>query len=65
MISLSPRELEVITWAARGKTYWETAVILGIAYGSVKTYLDMAKAKLDAANVTHAVAKAYELGILS
>jgi DNA-binding CsgD family transcriptional regulator len=33
--TLSPRELEILTWAAKGKTSWETAAILGVAYASV------------------------------
>jgi DNA-binding CsgD family transcriptional regulator len=62
--TLSPRQLEVLTWAAKGKTYWETATILGISYASVHTHIDMLKSKMNAVNVTHAVARGYELGIL-
>jgi DNA-binding CsgD family transcriptional regulator len=61
--TLSPRELEALTWAAKGKTYWETAVILGVSYPSVHNYIDSLKLKLNAINVTHAVALGYELGI--
>jgi LuxR family transcriptional regulator of spore coat protein len=50
--------------AAKGKTYWETARILGIGYASVHTHMDSLKLKLNAANATHAVARGYELGIL-
>jgi DNA-binding CsgD family transcriptional regulator len=62
--TLSPRELETLTWAAKGKTYWETAQILGIGYSSVHTYVNSLKSKMNAVNVTHAVARGYELGIL-
>jgi DNA-binding CsgD family transcriptional regulator len=62
--TLSPRELEVLTWAAKGKTYWETAQILGIAYASVHSHINRLKLKLNAANLSHAVARGYELGII-
>jgi DNA-binding CsgD family transcriptional regulator len=62
--TLSPRQLEVLTWAAKGKTYWETAAILGISYASVHTHIDTLKSKMNAVNVAHAVARGYELGIL-
>jgi DNA-binding CsgD family transcriptional regulator len=62
--TLSPRQLETLTWSAKGKTYWETARILGIGYASVHTHMDSLKLKLNAANATHAVARGYELGIL-
>ena len=62
--TLSPRELEALTWAAKGKTYWETAAILGISYASVHSHINSLRLKLNAVNVTHAVARGYELGIL-
>jgi LuxR family transcriptional regulator of spore coat protein len=62
--TLSPRELEILTWAAKGKTYWEIARILGIAYASVHTHIDRIRLKLNAVNTTHAVARGYELGLI-
>jgi DNA-binding CsgD family transcriptional regulator len=62
--ALSPRELETLTWAAKGKTYSETAQILGVSYASVHSYMNSLKSKMDVVNVTHAVALGYELGIL-
>jgi LuxR family quorum sensing-dependent transcriptional regulator len=62
--TLSPRELEALTWAAKGKTYWETATILGISYASVHSHVNSLRLKLNAVNVSHAVARGYELGIL-
>jgi LuxR family transcriptional regulator of spore coat protein len=61
---LSPRELEILIWAAKGKTYWETARILGIAYCSVHTHINSLRLKLNAVNTTHAVARGYELGLI-
>jgi DNA-binding CsgD family transcriptional regulator len=62
--TLSPRELEALTWAAKGKTYWETAAILGISYPSVHGHVNSLKLKLNAVSIAHAVARGYELGIL-
>jgi DNA-binding CsgD family transcriptional regulator len=62
--TLSPRELETLTWAAKGKTYSETAQILGVSYASVHSYMNSLKLKMDVVNIAHAVALGYELGIL-
>lgn len=62
--TLSPRELETLTWAAKGKTYWETAAILGISYASIHSHINNLKLKLNASNVAHAVARGYELGLI-
>jgi DNA-binding CsgD family transcriptional regulator len=61
---LTPRERECLHWAAHGKTYFETAMILGISIPSVKTYLDNSRSKLGAANLTHAVAIAVSAGVI-
>jgi LuxR family transcriptional regulator, quorum-sensing system regulator SinR len=61
---LSPRELEILTWSAKGKTYWEIARILGIAYGSVHSRLNTFRMKLNTVNVAHAVARGYDLGLI-
>ncbi|AGT09207.1 helix-turn-helix transcriptional regulator [Paracoccus aminophilus] len=61
---LSPRETQVLTWAAQGKSSWEIGQILGIAEKSVEFYADSAKRKLDASNRTHAVVKAVALGLI-
>lgn len=64
-IKLTARELEVITWIARGKTRWETAEILSIAEETVKQHLENACNKLEASNKAHAVAKALSNGLIS
>ena len=58
--SLSTREREVLTWAARGKSAWETAGILGITTRTVNKHTQTAFRKLGAANRTHAVALALQ-----
>jgi len=62
--TLSPRELEILTWAAKAKTYWEIARILEIAYASVRSHINSLRLKLNAVNTTHAVARGYELGLI-
>lgn len=61
---LSPRELEILFWSAKGKTYWEIARILGISYASVQSRINTLKLKLNSVNTTHAVARGYELGLI-
>jgi len=53
--SLSPRETEVLTWIAAGKTDEEIAVILGISRNTVDTHLRSIFRKLDATNRVSAV----------
>ena len=47
---LTPREKEVLLWAARGKTSWETAKLLGLSEATVNQHLRNTMAKLDASN---------------
>ena len=63
-IKLSERELQCLIWSARGKTFNEIADILGVAYSTVKFYLDTARHKLNCSNATHAVAVAIASGII-
>jgi LuxR family transcriptional regulator, quorum-sensing system regulator BjaR1 len=62
---LSGREREMLLWACRGKTYAEIAEIVGLSNGSVKTYLDHARYKLNVVNLPQACAVAVALGTLS
>lgn len=62
--SLSPREKDIIYWAAAGKTAWETSMILGISEKSVDFYLSNIKSKLRVTNKPHMVAKAIRLGLI-
>lgn len=56
-VTLSPRELQCLEWAAQGKTAWETARIIGISRHTVATYLENAKGKLDVRTIVQAVAR--------
>jgi DNA-binding CsgD family transcriptional regulator len=62
---LSARERECLLWIARGKTYEDTAKITGLSFGTVKTYLDIARAKLNCANLAQATALAVAKGIFT
>jgi DNA-binding response OmpR family regulator len=57
-VSLNDREVETLTWVARGKTSAEIAQILGLTKRTVDFHIDNARAKLDAATRTEAVIKA-------
>lgn len=57
-IKLSPREIEILTWTAQGKTRWEISSILSISEDTVKKHIDHCCGKLNVSNKTHAVAVA-------
>lgn len=57
-VTLTDRERDVLSWAARGKTVAETAEILGISAQTVKKQVKSACERLEAGSKTHAVAKA-------
>lgn len=57
-VQLSEREIETLTWAARGKTSAEIAQIIGLTKATVDAHLDYARAKLGAATRTQAVVEA-------
>lgn len=54
--SLTSREVEVLTWAAQGKSAWEIGEILDSAKRTVDEHVQTAVRKLGAVNRTHAVA---------
>jgi DNA-binding CsgD family transcriptional regulator len=58
--SLTPRELEVLGWVAKGKTAQDTAQILGISKRTVDEHVQTIIRKLGAANRTHAIAIALQ-----
>lgn len=64
-VKLSPREIECLDWAARGKTTAEIAVILSLSERTVRFYHELARTKLQAQNITHAVSKAMSLNLIS
>ena len=63
---LSDREYECLFWIAQGKTYSEIAMIVDLSFGTIKTYLDSARRKLnDSVNLPQAVFVASQSGLFN
>ena len=58
LAGLNDREVEVLTWVARGKTSAEIAQIVGLTKRTIDFHIDNARAKLGASTRTEAVIKA-------
>jgi DNA-binding NarL/FixJ family response regulator len=58
LVTLNDREIEVLTWVARGKTSAEVADLVGLSKRTVDFHLDNARLKLGAATRTEAAIKA-------
>lgn len=56
-VSLSPRELECLEWAAHGKSAWEIGQLLNISRRTAAFHLDNAKTKFGVRTICQAVAK--------
>jgi len=63
--ALSPRELQCLDWAAKGKTSWEISRVLAISEHTAIFHLRNATNKLGTANRQQAIAKSVQLGLLS
>lgn len=63
-VALTPREVEVLSFVARGLANKEIAHKLGTANGTIKMHVQNILEKLGAADRTHAVTIALERGIL-
>ena len=63
-VALTPREVEVLSFVARGLANKEIAHKLGTANGTIKMYVQNILEKLGASDRTHAVTIAIERGIL-
>jgi DNA-binding response OmpR family regulator len=57
-VNLTEREVETLTWAARGKTSSEIAQILGLTKRTVDFHIDNARIKLNTTTRMHAAVKA-------
>src|SRR5712671_423540 len=57
-VELNDREVETLTWVARGRTSAELAHILGLTKRTIDFHIDNARTKLGAATRTQAVIKA-------
>lgn len=63
-IRLSPRELEILHWAARGKSNIDMATIIGISRATVDTYMRRVFHKFGTNDRTVACIRAHELGFI-
>lgn len=63
-VKLKDREIEVLTWVARGKTSAEIAVTLSMSKRTVDFHLDNAREKLKAATRTEAAIVAIASGLI-
>lgn len=62
--TISPREATVLNWIRCGKTYGETAIILGISAKTVEFHMKNAMRKLGVCDRLSAVLAAVQLGII-
>jgi len=62
---LTARELEVLHWAAHGKTSTEIGSIISLSDHTVNAYMNSAMRKLDCVNRTQLVAKALRLHLIN
>jgi LuxR family quorum sensing-dependent transcriptional regulator len=62
---LTPREREVLTWVARGKSAWQVGKILSIAKRTVDEHVQTACHRLGAENRANAVAIALCKGLIA
>jgi DNA-binding CsgD family transcriptional regulator len=63
--TLTDRERDVLSWAARGKTAKDTADLMRVSEMTVNTHIRNAIAKLGANSKTHATTKAIYLGLIN
>lgn len=61
---LSPREVEVLTWVAAGKSSTVIGTLLGISPRTVNFHVENAVRKLRAANRSQAVVFAAQQGVI-
>ena len=61
---ITPRERDILTWAASGKTAWEIGEILHISKRTVDEHLAKVARKLNATNRPQAIARAIRHGLI-
>ena len=64
LISMSPREIEILRWIARGKSTPVIAEILGISRHTVDTLMRRIFEKLSVHDRTAAAVKGLQMGLL-
>ena len=61
---LTARERECLNFSSKGKSYSEIAIILSLSEHTVRSYLKVARIKLDCVTIAQAVAKAVRMRII-
>lgn len=64
-VTLTGREREVLLWTSKGKTSWETSLILKVSERTVNFHIEKAKKKLGVTSRSHATVKAIMLGLIT
>lgn len=64
-VSLSPRQVECLSWAEEGKSARDTGQILGISQRTVEKHLEQACELLGVRTRIQAVVRARQLGLLN
>jgi LuxR family transcriptional regulator, quorum-sensing system regulator BjaR1 len=64
IVTLTPRELEALQWAAEGMSEWEVGERMGISEHGVDKHMRSARSKLGTKSRVHAVAEAIRLGLI-
>ena len=62
--NLTPRESECLALSSEGKSYSEIAIFLNLSDHTVRSYLKMARIKLDCVTLAQAVGKATRAGLI-
>jgi DNA-binding CsgD family transcriptional regulator len=65
VVKLTPRECECLSWARKGKSAWDTGMILGISTHTVEFHLGNARRKIGIDNTQLAAVRAMELHLVS
>lgn len=61
---LSKKQIEVLHWASKGKTYYEIGIIMGITERTVKHHMSCIKDKYEVTNSRFAIRMALEKNII-
>ncbi|MBY0579284.1 MAG: response regulator transcription factor [Burkholderiales bacterium] len=64
LVELSEREIEALTWSARGKTSSEIAQIVGLSKRTIDFHIENARNKLGVSTRTEAAIKAASAGLI-
>lgn len=64
VVSLSPREMQIVRWVAKGKSNSAIGDIMGISRHTVDSYLRRIFIKMEATDRTTAALKALDLGLI-